>query len=350
MSDKTFETNENTVSEFTVRPTCPDIVYDDSIFYNIVVFDTEANATGRVAELCQLPAIDKSGHCSFSEYILSNNCVEKYASRVNKLSVRTVNGQRTLFKEAQQLETLTSSEAISRFSLFLETSVDHCKTLTDKDACTLRIGHNAKRFDIPVILRNSTSPFHEKMQSLGVLFGENLSIFEQLVRSKHPTLQQANGQSCPVNQSALYECLFQETLEAHDAFEDVNALRKMLFDSKLSLSEKFIVNHCKPISCDHAFDDLQYLDRRYKILKSMEYKLYNATGDGVITKSMAEKIAGSGLTYDDLLKLFKEYGKTGLISILSKPPSINGKRPRVTKTARVLNVILRHFEAKQHES
>ena len=257
-----------------------------------------------------------------------------------------MNGQRTLFKEAEQLATLTSSEAISRFSLFLESSVEYCKTLTDKDVCTLLEGHNAKRFDIPVILRNSTSSFHEKMQSMRVLFGESLSIFEQLVRSKHPALKQAHGQFCAVNQSALYECLFQETFEAHDAFEDVKALSKMLFHSKLQLSEEFIVNHCKPISCDHALKDLQYLDRRHQILKSMEYKLYNPTGDGVISKSMAEKIAGSSLTYTDLSKLFKDFGTPGLISILSRPPTMDKKRPRMTKTARILAAIQRHFEAK----
>jgi hypothetical protein len=89
-----------------------------------------------------------------------------------------VNGQRRLFKKAEQLPTLTWSEAISRFSLFLESSIDYCKTLTDKDVCTILVGHNAKRFDIPVILQNSTSSFHEKIQSLGVLIGKSLSIFE----------------------------------------------------------------------------------------------------------------------------------------------------------------------------
>ncbi len=76
----------------------------------------------------------------------------------------------------------------------------------------------------------------------------------------------------------------------------------------------------------------------------MEYKRYNPTGDGLITKRMAEKIAGSGLTYGDLLKLFKNFGKPGLISILSRPPTKNGKQPRVTKTTRILTAILRHFE------
>ena len=138
----------------------------------------------------------------------------------------------------------------------------------------------------------------------------------------------------------MYECLLQETFEAHDAFEDVKALSKMLFHSKLQVSEEFIVNHCKPISCDHALKDLQYLDRRHQILlKSMQYKLYNPTGDGVITKSMAEKIAGSGLTYTDLSKLLKDFDTPGLISILLRPPTKDKKRPRVTKTALILAAI-----------
>ena len=70
VSDNTFTTYERAVSEFTPRSTCPDIIHSDNIFYNIIVFDTETNATGRAAELCQLSAVDKSGHCSFSEYFL----------------------------------------------------------------------------------------------------------------------------------------------------------------------------------------------------------------------------------------------------------------------------------------
>ena len=214
--------------------------------------------------------------------------------------------------------------------------------------CTVLIGHNAKRFDIPVLLRNSTSGFHEKLKAMGVLFGDSLSLFEQVVSSNHPALQQPDGKISATNQSALYKCLFAETFEAHDALEDVTALRKMMFSSKLKLSEKLIVTHCKLISCHDALQNLCYLDRRHELMKTFESKLYSRTGDGVITKSMAEKIAGSGLTYDDLLKLFTEFGREGLIAILSNPPTTNkeSNRPRVTKTARILTAVLHHFEEK----
>ena len=84
-------------------------------------------------------------------------------------------------------------------------------------------------------------------------------------------------------------------------------------------------------------------------MKTFEFKLYNLAGDGDITKSMAEKISGSGLSYDDLTKLFTNFSRNGLIAILSKPPTANREtdRPRVTKTTRIITAIAKHFERNQ---
>ena len=60
---------------------------------------------------------------------------------------------------------------------------------------------------------------------------------------------------------------------------------------------------------------------------------------------MAEKIAGSGLTYEDLTKLLREFDKEAVVSILARSPSTSKtKQPRVTKTGRILAAIVRHFE------
>ena len=67
----------------------------------------------------------------------------------------------------------------------------------------------------------------------------------------------------------------------------------------------------------------------------MKYKLYSevTSNEAPITKSMAEKIAGSGLLYDDLQHLYANHGKKALIAVLSKPPSTSDNdKPRVTKT------------------
>ena len=36
------------------RTACVKLLLGSTVFYNIIVFDTETNATGRAAELCQL--------------------------------------------------------------------------------------------------------------------------------------------------------------------------------------------------------------------------------------------------------------------------------------------------------
>ena len=349
ISEETLMMYESTVSPFTSRPACTNVAYDQNTFYNFVIFDLETNTTGKAAEICQLSAVDQSGRSSFSEYALPVKQIDKYASRVNKLSVKIVNGQRTLFKETQQLVTLTLDELLSRFTRFLESLINCYQRLTDQNICTVLLGHNTKRFDIPVLLRNSTNSFKEKLQSIDVLFGDTLSLFEHLVNSKQPDLQQPDGKFSALNQPALYQCLFGEEFDAHDALEDVKALRRMIFSSKLRLSEEIIFAHCRPISYRDAFRDLQYLDQRNSLMKTFEFKLYNPAGDGDITKSMAEKIAGSGLSYDDLAKLFANFGRNGLIAILSKPPTANREtdRPRVTKTTRIITAIAKHFERNQ---
>ena len=164
ISLETLETYEQTVSHFTPRPESPPMTNDSKLFYNIIIFDTETNTTGKKAELCQLSAIDKSGQNSFSQYILPTNDIDIYASTVNKLSIKFLNGKRTLFKETTALQTLTSDDALSRFICYLRTSISKCKKET-KYICTVLIGHNAKRFDTPIIFCHSCNEAREKLQS-----------------------------------------------------------------------------------------------------------------------------------------------------------------------------------------
>ena len=95
--------------------------------------------------------------------------------------------------------------------------------------------------------------------------------------------------------------------------EDVLVLRKILFSSKLELSSRTIVENSAFTGTNHAFKDLEYLDGRHKILQSFRGKLYNPErNDSAITKSIAEKIAGSGLAYEDLKNVYNRYGKEGV--------------------------------------
>jgi hypothetical protein len=78
-----------------------------------VLFDTDTNTIGKQAELCQLAAINWSSLASFSEYVLPNQNIDKYASRINRnLSIKTVDGKRVLFKQSNSVLILTCETKI----------------------------------------------------------------------------------------------------------------------------------------------------------------------------------------------------------------------------------------------
>ena len=91
---------------------------------------------------------------------------------------------------------------------------------------------------------------------------------------------------------------------------------------------------------------LKYLDNRHRRLLSFRGKLYNpGHADSPIKQSIAEKIAGSGLTYEDLKNLYHRFGRKGLFCILTRSPlSSRSSVTKVTNTTRIVSTILKHFE------
>ena len=69
--------------------------------------------------------------------------------------------------------------------------------------------------------------------------------------------------------------MFGKFFNAHDALEDVLALRKILFSSKLELSPETIVNQSSLVTVRHAAKDMNYLDRRLNIVQAFESKIYD---------------------------------------------------------------------------
>ena len=344
-SKRQQEEYEMVVPKHTQRPSPRREEFDDSKFYNFVLFDTETNSTGKLAEICQLAAMDKAGK-RFSCYILPNRDIDSYASKVNKLTVKYVNGIRTLFKENQPVTVSTLSEALTQFVNFLKSSTTSASSHITKPVCTVLAGHNAATFDIPILLRNAGENFVSELNSMNIRFADTLTLFKSLIKIKHSSLQNEQGQFPKPNQASLYEHLFQDNFESHDALEDVISLSRILFSSRLALSDEILVNRSSLVSVNDAVEEMKYLDNRHRRLLTFQGKLYHpGRGDGPIKQNIAEKIAGSGLEYDDLKKLYQRYERKGLVCILTKPPSsLRSSAPRVTRTARIVLAIVKHFQ------
>ena len=332
-----FKEIEDSVPTFTPRPMAEKVNYDENTFYNFLIFDTETNTTGKSAEICQLSVTNQSGSHKFSVYIMPTKDIDLYASRVHKLKIVTVNGERQLFKDNQVEQAIPFDNAILQFKSYLSQSVNIAKNTTTKQVRTVLIGHNASSFDTPILLRNAGKEFTPVLQSLGVWFAESPSLFKELIKSQLPALTNSDGTLPKTNQSSIYTTLFNQTFDVHDALENVLALRRILFSSKLELFSKLIIENSSLVNANHAFEDVVYLDGRHKKLQSFRGKLFDAErNDGVIKKNIAEQIAGSGLAYEDLMRVYSRYGKEGLTAILSRPPSCSKSSPQVSRTGRIL--------------
>ena len=98
---------------------------------------------------------------------------------------------------------------------------------------------------------------------------------KNLIKDKHKALELETGGYGKPNQSSLNTHLLNEQFDAHDALEDVRALRKIIFESSLNLSRKDIVENSSVTSVSHAVENMLYLDRRHELLLTFSDKLFN---------------------------------------------------------------------------
>ena len=89
---------------------------------------------------------------------------------------------------------------------------------------------------------------------------------KNLVKPKHPSLVLSDGSTVKLNQQSIYQTLFHEPFHAHDAMEDVIALRRIVFDSRLNISEDMLTENMR--TTQYAENDMKHLDRCYELLQT----------------------------------------------------------------------------------
>ena len=260
------------VPPFTTRPTHPKISFQGTTDYEFIVFDTETTSTGKCAQISQLSAITKSGNC-FNEFILPTCNVSHHASLINGLSIKTTNGQRTLLKDNSPVLTISLEQCLENFAKFISSGDNKL------NSHTVVIGHYSTAFDTPTLLRSGGLAFKQRLSSRNLFFADSLHLTRALIKAGNASLQIA-GKACKPNLSAVFETLFQEKFNAHDALEDVRALHKILFDSPLKLTIAQIVNNSNLKPCSHAFDDMQFLDERFERMQTFtNFTIHKLTMD-----------------------------------------------------------------------
>ena len=87
---------------------------------------------------------------------------------------------------------------------------------------------------------------------MNVHFVDSQHLMKEFIKGKHEALELEKGGFCKPNQGSLYTHLFNERFDAHDALEDVRALRRIIFDSALNFSRKTIVENSSVTAVSYA--------------------------------------------------------------------------------------------------
>ena len=133
---------------------------------------------------------------------------------------------------------VTLTKSLENFQTYLEKTVRCVKS--SNNIYTVSIGHNSQVFATPTLLRLTGHQLWEKLSCRNVFFSDTLPVMKNLVKRKHPSMVLLDGSTVKLNQQSIYQALFHEPFPAHDAMEDVRALRRIVF-SKISAQPHTIV-------------------------------------------------------------------------------------------------------------
>ena len=109
------------------------------------------------------------------------------------------------------------------------------------------------------------------------------------------------------------------------------ALNKVLFRSKLELTTEQIVNNSNTMILSTVQEDVQYLDKAHERLLTFNDGLYDDSDNSIIKKSLAKKLADSGLSFSDLKKLYSSTGARGVAAFSAGKSAFDIQRKIATR-------------------
>ena len=168
------------------------------------MFDLETTSLSRDSDILQISAVCTDSDKSFNRYIFPSKSISKQSSDLTKLSIVGSN----LCHDGKVVQCSTLHEALSSFISFVSESGEN----------SILIGHNIAAFDIPVLSHHMA---HQKLnvRVLGCL--DSYTASKQLFTTDEiPDYKQAT----------LVRHLLNVEYDAHNAIEDVKALKKVLIN------------------------------------------------------------------------------------------------------------------------
>ena len=258
------------------------------------------------ADIIQLSAVHDDDE--FNIYIIPEDKISAAASHMTQLS--KLRGR--LFHKGKPVPAEDSKEAFQKFFAWLKA----------KEKQVVLLAHNAKCFDSKrIILFPKKYDLLSYFQDCVIGFVETLALFKKALPNREK-----------YSQESLDADLLGMCYSAHNSLEDVRALQRLV--SCKEGSRKYLIE--SSFTTEFAVRSTNYCIQKKFNLQT----LHPLVTTNAVSKGMAEKIAGPGLTFHHLQLSFQRGGQDGLSNILSE--KINGKA-RVTSNRRIISQLSNFF-------
>ena len=216
----------------------------------VVLFDLET--TGLLKndpDICQIAAQVMEEPKVWSRYLIPQKNIDDGASRINNLKVeKDKHGQDILTKYGKPVEAEQYEAGMQQFYQHL----CELREQTDPNSRIILTAHNGKKFDAPVLLNalGKIKVTREDLMKLNICFADSLLIIEKIEKENPLVFLNIEETDSPrkkpkVSKSlrSLYKRFFDKDFSAHDAIEDVDAMRQVLFESPLAITKETICNN-----------------------------------------------------------------------------------------------------------
>uniref|UniRef100_A0A8W8JFW7 Exonuclease domain-containing protein n=1 Tax=Magallana gigas TaxID=29159 RepID=A0A8W8JFW7_MAGGI len=278
--------------------------------YQHVYFDLETTGLARSSHITQIAAV--CGSDRFSQYILPKIPITDKATEVTGL--RVMDGK--MFhgdKEVDAVYLVAAIDALLNFFTKFQSKV-------------VFVGHNVKSFDCHIFLNSLQNC--GKTQEIGNCvagFVDTKQLFK-VFDSKVGSFSLEN----------LYKRYVCEPYKAHDALEDVLALQKLVTSVGVDLTDPKYLSSSFTFS--NAVDSHSYSLEVRKNLPSLEHLI----SEKIVSRHIANRIAGSGLCFSFLQLVYNRDSKDGIYNLFSDNVK---KAPRVTKSLKICSSLNKYFSS-----
>ena len=242
-------------TKISMSPPLPSTPHDA-----IILFDLETTGLPRTSDICQISAQVLGEEEIWCQYLVPTEDIGLEATEVTGLAIKTNDkGERILCRnDIPLLEAKPYKDGLKCFYEYL-CQLSMKQRALDPNARLILLAHNCKSFDAPILLnafKNIDVRFKE-LQGLKVCFSDSLLIIRKIQYDGHPLLN-AESPAFPLSNrkkeeesgpklfrvslslTKIYFHLFEEEYGAHEATEDVKAMKRVLFHPDLGVNENTI--------------------------------------------------------------------------------------------------------------